>query len=210
MFGGILFSCFEILSIKANTGIFTVLIFQLFGIGSFVLFFMYFLKYTFLDDLIICKYPFFPEKKYKVKDIIGYRFSKTQYEFCLKLYFDKKELDIEISSKKSQNIINDFIQKNYEIIKGHNIGIIKTNGYYVKLKRNTSIIFMENNFELINYKKRNVKYLYSEIISVIFESFGYDVEVKITLDDGTIIKIVNYQCQGGVGLFEYLNSIKQS
>jgi hypothetical protein len=165
-------------------------------------FYLYLEKFIFMNEKIITKYPFFAEKIFYTKDIIGWKFEKWQYGCGLRIFFDKKYLDVELSSKNSKTIITKFINDNYDSIKERNISKIITKGFCVK---KSSIVFLEKNIELINYKKQNKLYLYTEIDSIIYESSDFLVTIKIEMKDGNLIKFSNYDCKGGIGLFEYLD-----
>jgi hypothetical protein len=204
-----LFAFITLAAIRSSVEISLILLFLFFDVLFLSILYTYFIKYTFLKDVIIRKYPFFPEKKYKINEIIGWQFTIVSGDNLFLLFFDKKYLSIELSSKESIQIINKFVNDNYDIVKNRNIEKIKINGYQVVLNKKSSIIFYEYNFELINYKKMNRKYLYSDILSIDIKGDILFGSVKIIMKDNKKIKFMNYYCKGGIGLFEYLGIVNK-
>ena len=198
---GILFLYF---SIKSSQAAYIMMIFFIFATGSLVIFYTYLIRYNFQKEIVSYKYPFFSEKSYKINEIIGWKFTYLKNANTFDVFFENKMLSIDISSKKSREVINNFINDNYDIIKNHNIEKIKTEGYTVKINKKSSIIFYENDLMLVNYKNKN--YPYSDIVGINIDA-GWIGTVNIFMKDGNKIKFNSFHCKGGIGLFEYLNNI---
>ncbi|MCL2293652.1 MAG: hypothetical protein FWC36_02135 [Spirochaetes bacterium] len=197
---------YVIITDEAGADIYGILFLTFFSILWLVCFYIFLVKYNFSKYFIRCKYPFLPEREYKINEIIGWNIpSRTAFI----IYFESKKLKIDMSSKKSGYIINSFINENYDIIKERNIEKIKTEGYSVKVNKNSSIVFHENDFTLNNYKKQNTIYLYSDIQSL---DWNYNINffvAVIHMKNGNKIKFNTNHSRGGIGLFEFINE-KQS
>jgi len=205
-----LFIYFSYMGIKLKDNIIITIIFFIFVIINILFLYRCFIKYTFTKDEIILNYPFIPKKIYRIDELIGWNYIQSRYGNTFNLFFDKKSIGLEITTKKSFEIINQFIYENYNNVKNKNIKKIKTKGYIIKINKNCSIIFYESYFELINYKKQNKIYSYSDIISLNIENNILLGSVNIIMKDKMKITFLNYYCKGGIGLFEYLNENKNN
>jgi hypothetical protein len=167
-----------------------------------------YVKYIFLNDKIVIKYPFLKEKEYLIENVIGFESQKIILEenwFIIYLN-NKKKIKIDVFGKKFKEWLKIFSEKYYKIIKDRNIKTIKTDGFEVNIKK-TKYIFFNNRVEVIGKIKK--MYYYDKD----FESIGY-IEIinrykrmDLLTKDKYVIKLISYECMGGLGLFEYLKDM---
>jgi len=162
-----------------------------------------FVKYIFIDDKIIFKYPFFKQRIYYIDDIIGLDFERNQAENWFIIYFENKKIKIENSGRKLRDKIKSFYDTNKNRIIEKNIEKINTTGFVVKISNNR-LVFYNNRIEIAG--KKNAVYYYDKDISSahFFEIEGDTKTLSIKASDNYVMHISSHKCKGGLGLYDFL------
>jgi hypothetical protein len=161
--------------------------------------------FTFEQDKIIKKRPFLKEKYYLSNDLESWSImTNNSRQECVFYFENGTRLSIHLSGKRMKESVGHFIDLIYEKIKQKNVNKLNESGKTIKIIKNLSIKINNEGMEIIK-KNKNIYYSWNDIKEILTESNKLVYLIEITAKDQSKTTISNRNCQGLIGLTEYLN-----
>ena len=164
-----------------------------------------FVKYIFLNNKIIIKYPLLYTKEILIENIIGYVFLFSGLEIELILFMNNNEkIKIKVEGRKMKKYINDFINKISYEIENKNISELIKNGIEFKYGRNRKLFFSNEYVEIAENNIKNKYYYKEDFQDIFFNYFNGNIIMRLKLKNKKILSFNNYMLKGMIGIFKYL------
>jgi hypothetical protein len=193
---------YNIMNINQIIGI----LFSIFYFGSiiFILTFYSFTVYLIFDDKIIVKYPFMKKREYDISNIIGFNFDDYDGYGYFKIYFINNSINITAHSKKAREVIKRFMDKHYEIIKNRNISKILNEYIEIKYNKSMKIYFYKDKIEIFKKSILYKIYYYENDFIKCYSKYSFGKCIVLYTKDNIKYVLKNNECNGGIGLFDFL------